>query len=71
MTQNGPQPLEVRPSRIDYEHYLSKQIQPIAVDLVATAGNSPCLHLPSKSCSNDKTGKPWHSANLNKSVLPK
>ena len=30
MTKNGPEPLEARRSSIDYEHYLSKQIQPIA-----------------------------------------
>ncbi|MFA9216933.1 MAG: DNA polymerase II [Sphingomonadaceae bacterium] len=30
MTSNGPEPLEVLKSPIDYEHYLSKQLQPIA-----------------------------------------
>jgi len=30
MTSSGPEPLEVLRSRIDYEHYLSKQLQPIA-----------------------------------------
>lgn len=30
MTTSGPEPLEVLRSRIDYEHYLSKQLQPIA-----------------------------------------
>lgn len=30
MTTGGPEPLEVLRSRIDYEHYLSKQLQPIA-----------------------------------------
>ena len=30
MTKNGPEPLEVRQSRVDYEHYLSKQLKPIA-----------------------------------------
>jgi DNA polymerase-2 len=30
MTVNGPEPLEVRTSRIDYEHYLSSQLRPVA-----------------------------------------
>lgn len=30
MTTSGPEPLEVIRSNIDYEHYLSKQLQPIA-----------------------------------------
>lgn len=30
MTVNGPEPLEALRSRIDYEHYLGKQLQPIA-----------------------------------------
>lgn len=30
MTLNGPEPLETRRSRIDYEHYLTKQLQPVA-----------------------------------------
>ncbi|MET0264012.1 MAG: DNA polymerase domain-containing protein, partial [Duganella sp.] len=30
MTTSGPEPLEALRSRIDYEHYLSKQLQPIA-----------------------------------------
>ena len=30
MTQSGPEPLETRRSRIDYEHYLTKQLQPVA-----------------------------------------
>jgi DNA polymerase II len=30
MTVNGPEPLEALQSKIDYEHYLSKQLQPIA-----------------------------------------
>lgn len=30
ITVNGPEPLETRRSRIDYEHYLSKQLQPVA-----------------------------------------
>ncbi|WP_338849203.1 DNA polymerase II [Massilia sp. W12] len=30
ITVNGPEPLENRRARIDYEHYLSKQLQPVA-----------------------------------------
>ncbi|MBF5007220.1 DNA polymerase II [Diaphorobacter caeni] len=38
MTRNGPEPLEVRRARIDYEHYLSKQIQPIADSILVPLG---------------------------------
>ena len=40
MTKNGPEPLEIRRSRIDYEHYLSKQIQPIADSILVPLGES-------------------------------
>jgi DNA polymerase-2 len=30
MTTGGPEPLEAMRSHIDYEHYLTKQLQPIA-----------------------------------------
>lgn len=40
MTRSGPQPLEVRQSAIDYEHYLSKQLQPIADAILAPLGES-------------------------------
>ena len=30
VTTNGPEPLEVQRSPIDYQHYLDKQLQPIA-----------------------------------------
>lgn len=30
MTVAGPEPLEARKSAIDYDHYLTKQLQPIA-----------------------------------------
>jgi DNA polymerase-2 len=30
MTVVGPEPLETRAASIDYEHYLSRQLQPIA-----------------------------------------
>jgi len=40
MTQNGPEPLEARHSRIDYEHYLAKQLQPIADAILQPLGDS-------------------------------
>jgi DNA polymerase-2 len=40
MTQNGPEPLETRHSRIDYEHYLGKQLQPIADAILQPMGES-------------------------------
>ena len=40
MTQGGPEPMEARQSRIDYEHYLSKQLQPIADAILQPIGES-------------------------------
>ena len=40
MTRNGPEPLEVRHAGIDYEHYLNKQIQPIADSILVPLGES-------------------------------
>jgi len=40
MTQNGPEPMETRHSRIDYEHYLVKQLQPIADAILQPLGES-------------------------------
>lgn len=40
MTQSGPEPLEARHSRIDYEHYLVKQLQPIADAILQPLGDS-------------------------------
>ena len=40
MTRSGPQPLEARQSGIDYEHYLSKQLQPIADAILFPFGES-------------------------------
>ncbi|MFM9924584.1 DNA polymerase II [Variovorax sp. H27-G14] len=43
MTRNGPEPLETLEtghSRIDYEHYLSKQLQPIADAILHPMGES-------------------------------
>ena len=38
MTTNGPEPLESRRSLIDYEHYLTKQLQPIADAILQPLG---------------------------------
>ncbi|WP_326535706.1 DNA polymerase II [Pseudorhodoferax sp.] len=40
MTQGGPEPLEARQSRIDYEHYLAKQLQPIGDAILQPLGDS-------------------------------
>ncbi|WP_028603472.1 DNA polymerase II [Ottowia thiooxydans] len=40
MTKSGPEPLEARRSGIDYTHYLSKQLQPIADAILAPLGES-------------------------------
>ena len=40
MTQSGPEPLEDRRSRVDYEHYLVKQLQPIADAILQPLGDS-------------------------------
>ena len=40
MSRNGPEPLEVRRANIDYEHYLNKQIQPIADSILVPLGES-------------------------------
>jgi DNA polymerase-2 len=40
MTRSGPQPLEARQSGIDYEHYLFKQLQPIADSILFPFGES-------------------------------
>jgi DNA polymerase-2 len=40
ITKNGPEPLEALHSRIDYEHYLSKQLQPIADSILLPLGES-------------------------------
>ena len=40
MTKNGPEPLEARQSRIDYEHYLTKQLMPIADAMLQPMGES-------------------------------
>jgi len=40
MTHKGPEPLETRHSRIDYDHYLSKQLQPIADAILQPMGEN-------------------------------
>jgi DNA polymerase II len=35
MTEKGPEPLEMRKSKIDYEHYIDKQIRPIADSILS------------------------------------
>lgn len=40
MTLSGPEPLEARQSRIDYQHYLSKQLMPIADAILQPMGQS-------------------------------
>lgn len=40
MTLNGPEPLEARHARIDYQHYLTKQLQPIADAMLQPLGTS-------------------------------
>ncbi|WP_295983311.1 DNA polymerase II [uncultured Variovorax sp.] len=40
MTRSGPEPLEARHSRIDYDHYLGRQLQPIADAILQPMGMS-------------------------------
>ena len=40
MTQAGPEPLEARRSPIDYQHYLNKQLKPIADAILHPLGES-------------------------------
>jgi DNA polymerase-2 len=40
MTRNGPEPLETRHSPIDYEHYLTRQLQPIADAILQPLGEN-------------------------------
>ena len=39
ITVNGPEPLEARQSPIDYEHYLSRQLQPVADAILPFVGD--------------------------------
>jgi DNA polymerase-2 len=40
ITVNGPQPIEYLSSSIDYEHYVDKQIKPIALGILPFIGLS-------------------------------
>lgn len=40
MTRNGPEPMEVLRSDIDYEHYLGRQLQPVADAILQPLGKS-------------------------------
>ncbi|WP_370678638.1 DNA polymerase II [Comamonas sp. GB3 AK4-5] len=40
MTRNGPEPLEARRSAMDYQHYVAKQLQPIADSILQPLGES-------------------------------
>ncbi len=40
MTSNGPEPIEYHTSRLDYEHYIEKQIKPIADAVLPFIGYS-------------------------------
>ncbi|MBD64983.1 MAG: hypothetical protein CME62_07230 [Halobacteriovoraceae bacterium] len=40
MTKNGPEPVENNPRRFDYQHYIEKQIKPIADDLLKPLNKS-------------------------------
>lgn len=40
ITGNGPEPLEARRSRVDYQHYLDKQLRPIADAILHPLGDS-------------------------------
>jgi len=39
MTTAGPEPLETRRSPIDYEHYLTRQLQPVADAILPFTGD--------------------------------
>ena len=40
ITVNGPEPREYRESAIDYQHYIDKQLQPIADAILPFIGQS-------------------------------
>lgn len=40
MTLNGPEPLEARHAALDYEHYLSRQLEPVADAILPFLGDS-------------------------------
>lgn len=40
MTLDGAEPIQNNPTRIDYQHYIEKQLRPIAEDILITQGKS-------------------------------
>ena len=40
MTEKGPEPIENRKSKIDYKHYIEKQLEPIADSVLVFFGKS-------------------------------
>jgi len=40
ITTNGPEPIAYRKSRIDYQHYIDKQLKPIADSILCFLGDS-------------------------------
>ncbi|MBT4792106.1 MAG: DNA polymerase II, partial [Halobacteriovoraceae bacterium] len=40
MTKQGPEPIELNPQSIDYEHYIEKQLKPIANDILHSQNQS-------------------------------
>ena len=38
MTLNGPEPVAIVSSELDYEHYMDKQLRPLAIDLLRDQG---------------------------------
>lgn len=39
-TKNGPYPVQLNPGQYDYQHYIQKQLRPIAEDILKTKGQS-------------------------------
>lgn len=40
MTKNGPYPIQMEPTDIDYQHYIEKQIAPLADSIIGTFGEN-------------------------------
>ena len=38
MTEDGPEPTDGRKSRLDHEHYVQKQVRPVAEPVLALLG---------------------------------
>ena len=54
MTLNGPEPLEYRRSAVDYEHYIDKQLRPIADAILPFVGSRSSGSAASSSISSDE-----------------